>query len=316
MGLRHNQPLFRGHFGRRWNTVLRASLSPTTAAIYQRNWDVFRQFLRAQPNIPVTFPVQEEHIAQFLVRLHDTNKSLSTIRTYVSAISFTHKLVGTQDPTNAFIVAKTLQGIKNQQAQRISQTKLPITKELLRSLVHSLRFSVPDNYSRAMWKAIFLFTYHACLRAGEAVFSATSQHTLRLDQLTLTHNTATIRFETFKHNNKSSDTVILQASADTVTCPLLALHQYLQLRGRKPGRLFIHANATQVTRAQLTQALHSALTMAGHTAHRYNTHSFRIGKATQLASENHSDSTIRTAGRWRTTAFKRYIRPQGFVMPQ
>ncbi len=40
-----------------------------------------------------------------------------------------------------------------------------------------------------------------------------------------------------------------------------------------------------------------------------NTHSFRVGRATDLFDSKHSDSYIQEVGRWSSNAFKCYIRP-------
>ena len=42
----------------------------------------------------------------------------------------------------------------------------------------------------------------------------------------------------------------------------------------------------------------------------YNSHSLRIGKATDMAKVGCSDYDIKSASRWKTNAFKAYIRPQ------
>ena len=41
----------------------------------------------------------------------------------------------------------------------------------------------------------------------------------------------------------------------------------------------------------------------------YNTHSFRIGAATSAESAGLSESQIKTMGRWRSDAYRRYIKP-------
>ena len=42
----------------------------------------------------------------------------------------------------------------------------------------------------------------------------------------------------------------------------------------------------------------------------YNSHSFRIGKATTMAEEGYSDIQIANLGRWKSNAYKSYIKPQ------
>lgn len=283
--------------------------------MYQHHWDAFQTFLRSFSIPSPSFPVSATHLAHFLVSLHDRGLSYGTIRTYVSAIAFPHKMAEQTDPTESFLIAKTLQGIKNQQSTRTSHRLLPITKNILHQLVDSLPFSVNDTYSRAMWKAIFLLTYHACLRSGEVVSSNNTDNIIGLHQVNLQLNSLFITFYKFKHSQGATPTLCIKPDQNTCYCPLQALRQYLQVRGSQPGFLFIDKHSAPPTRLQFAHLLKSTLTMTGHPAHRYNTHSFRIGRATQLASDNHSDATIRTAGRWHSSAYRRYIRPTSIVLP-
>jgi len=300
----------------KWNSVLKASLQPATAAMYQRHWETFLQFLQKHQLHPVSFPVPEKHLALFLVHLHETQLSYSTIRTYTSAIAFVHKLAGSQDPTDTFIIHKTLQGIRNQQPPNVSQSLLPISKDLLHTLIDSLPFATNDTYSCTLWRAIFLLIFHGCLRAGEVVSSGHDRNIIHLNQLTVNSSSATIRFLTFKHSHGRTPTISIQAAPDSQHCPVQALRAYLLTRGLTPGFIFIHKDLSPATRSEFAKILKSALTMVGHPAHRYNTHSFRIGRATQLASENHSETNIRMAGRWHSAAYQHFIRPQDFVIPK
>ena len=82
------------------------------------------------------------------------------------------------------------------------------------------------------------------------------------------------------------------------------MHAYLRVRGTTPGPLFIDVTLTPITRATFLRYLNICLQLADIPSKRYNTHSFRIGRATQLAKENCSESIIKTTGRWKSDAFK------------
>ena len=49
---------------------------------------------------------------------------------------------------------------------------------------------------------------------------------------------------------------------------------------------------------------------------RYNTHSFRICRATQLAKDNATEATIKSTGGWKSAAYNKYIRPNYSALPQ
>ena len=301
-------------FSPRLVSILKASIQPATAEMYQHHWNVFLNFLRKTTDpIFLVHPIQ---LAPFLVHLHEQCLTYITIRTYLSAIAFVHKLAGHPNPTDAFLITKTMQGIKSHQAHKASDPLQPISRQILHQLIDALAFAVYDPYSRAMWKAIFLLAYHACLRAGVVVYSGNDKNILHLYQVNIYDTTATITFSSYKHSRGNTPTLTIQAEPQGTYCPLQALRHYLAHRGTTPGYLFIHANSSPASRLQFSKVLKSALIMSGHDARRFNTHSFRVGRATQLAGDNYSDSTIRAAGRWRSSAYQQYIRPSNVVLPQ
>ena len=91
-------------------------------------------------------------------------------------------------------------------------------------------------------------------------------------------------------------------------CPVTALLAYLAIRPPSPGPLFIHDDGSPLTRSGLVSAVCAALSGAGVDLTRYTGHSFRIGAATAAAQAGLPDSMIQTLGRWRSSAFQRYIR--------
>ena len=83
---------------------------------------------------------------------------------------------------------------------------------------------------------------------------------------------------------------------------------YWNLRGNKPGPLFCHADNTPITVNQFNTELRRCLNFCGLNAQRYKGHSFCIGAACLAADKGFSDAQIRALGRWKSDAFKLYIR--------
>ena len=80
------------------------------------------------------------------------------------------------------------------------------------------------------------------------------------------------------------------------------------MRGLAKGPLFAFANASPVSRNFFCQYLSKALQCAGLDPSKYKDHSFRIGATTTAADMGMSEAQIQSMGRWKSIAFKRYIR--------
>ena len=92
------------------------------------------------------------------------------------------------------------------------------------------------------------------------------------------------------------------------SCPVELLAKYLAMRGPRPGALFITVDGAQVSRSHFSNQLSSAIQFCGLSPSVYKGHSFRIGAASHAADKGLSDAQIRLSGRWKSTAFLKYIR--------
>ena len=283
--------------------------------MYQHHWEEFQLFQNTVQN-SVQFPATPNSIALFIVHLSQRQLAVSTIRTYISAISFIHKLNSVSDPANSFLVAKTLQGLHNQASQQSRSPLRPITRDILYILLDHISLVTPSNYYVTMWTALFQLCYHACLRVGEAVVSANHQHTLRVDQIHLAPNRITLKFETYKHSSNAAPAVNIQSDSNPHRCPVQAMLRFHSLRPNIPGPFFIDHNSSPINRNTFSAFLKSVLAAANFQPDLYNTHSFRIGRTTQLAQDNHSEQTIRSAGRWKSSAYQQYIRSNSINLPK
>ena len=302
--------------------TLTASIQPSTAAAYQHHWQSFLDFIKQQLGlIRPPFPAHLNHICLFLIHLANTGISHATIRTYLSAISFVHKLQGSPDPSAAFIVTKTLQGIKNTQQASTSHPRykssqrLPITKSILDQLLLALPYATPTHQEYILWRAIFLLAYHACLRAGELTLSTNPANVITLAQINITAHHIKIQFNHYKHSQGQTPLITLGAQPQSLSCPVKAIQQYLNIRGSTPGQFFLNSDSTVVTIKQFSSILRNAAILASISPDRYTTHSFRIGRATQMAVDGHPDQLIRRAGRWKSSAYHLYLRPENVTLP-
>lgn len=154
--------------------------------------------------------------------------------------------------------------------------------------------------------------YHAALRISEVGSVSRSHHTIQRNQVALA-NTASgqaiiFHFQSYKHHKSGSPPLMVTSTNDKF-CPVRAMRKYLQRRGNSQGPLFRHREGSPLFRSDIVEMLQDHIAFLGLNPSEYNTHSFRSGRATDLATKGHTVTQISLAGRWRTTSFKRYIKP-------
>lgn len=258
-------------------------------------------------------------MACYITHLHLSALCRNTVNSHLAAIAFGLKLRNLEDTTKSFLVKKTLQGISKVTEGLPSRVQNPLTFSNLQKILPWLHLTSTSHFQRVTFKAIYLLMYFACLRAGEAVLSANPEHMLRIEQfpnLLSEDKHLLIKFSSFKHSKKFHvPSMLLHERQGDPMCPVTALKQYAQLRGVKPGPLFLTESGNAITRTVLAKNLKNILTLAGIDPTLFNTHSLRSGRATDLASANTSELTIKQTGRWQSNAYYRYVRPTTFVLP-
>lgn len=236
---------------------------------------------------------------------------------HLSAIAAVHSLHGCADPTKTFVVNKVMKGIANIQPGS-SQKLLPINKPLLHNMLSALPHVV-TGYDVVMYKSLFLFSYYCCTRASETTVCNKSKHTLQLQDITLLTPPHTpqikVQFKSSKHCS-SPTSLVLSGQQQLEPCPLLALLEFMLIRGSTDGPLFLRDNGSPVTRHFFSKIIKRCLNFLSLDPKPYNTHSFRIGRTTDLAAYGAPPSVIKLAGRWHSSAFEKYIRIGQVSFPQ
>ena len=108
--------------------------------------------------------------------------------------------------------------------------------------------------------------------------------------------------------NGSSVAIKLQKQPNLEISPDVLTRFYLAVRPPIIGPFFIHLNGKSLTRYQFASVLKKTLRLIGIDSSRFSSYSVRIGCATSLSIEGVLDSTIMHLGRWKSNAYKSYIR--------
>lgn len=277
---------------------------------------VYEQFcMKHFPSTPA-IPSNHVMICHFISYLFMRNYQPSTIASYMSAISFIHKLNCYSDPTDSFLVKKIMKGAQN--LRSTCDNRLPITKEILSKLIFAVPLVIPSEYNQFMLRAMMSLAFYCFLRIGEmAVKGGNTTKVLQLSDILISYEnrnpinmTVTIKY--YKHSNLQPKTITINCDPGNSLCPVLAMSNYLMRVKYSSGPLFQFPCGTSVSYAYFSSALKSLLKFIGLNPEVYKGHSFRIGAATSAAAKGVHLSVIQQMGRWKSNAFKNYIRMQNF----
>jgi hypothetical protein len=161
---------------------------------------------------------------------------------------------------------------------------------------------------------MILVSFFGLFRAGEVSLSNTGlNNVLHKEGLQLNHDggkvsSVTIKTRAFKHSAGRAATIPLCRQQPQVICPVRALVKYLSKSTGHQGPLFHHPDGTPVTTVEFRSILRKSVKAAHLECNKYTCHSLRIGGATHAHLSNMPHSQIRQLGRWRSNAYKKYIR--------
>ena len=294
--------------------LLHSAITKGSRRTYERAWKTYVEFsFEFCDSRRSLLPVSVNNLALFISYLSAQKFASSTISTYVSALSYVHKLGNFPDPTKNVLVQKLLTA--HSKLHSSPDVRLPITRSVLQHLVLALNHTNSSAFQRLLYQTMFLVAFYGFFRVGElTVKSANLKSLVHVQDLHFQFSnnvvtSATIVIKDFKHNNtRRPFSVFLERAEGATLCPVAYLQRYFSTRGATPGPLFCFADGSPVKTSQFTQQLQQALNFCGLDSTKYKSHSFRIGAASLAAEKGLSDAQIRHLGRWKSDAFKLYIR--------
>lgn len=266
------------------------------------------------------FPLQEDILCRYVAFLAEQKLKHRTIKAYLSGIRHLQiqKALGNPFKNGGMPrLEYVLTGIKRTEARSSPPTRvrLPVTLDIMQHLQKIWIGNQPHPEGTMLWAAACT-GFFGFLRAGEFTVPSVEAYdpevNLNLADLAVdshTHPTmARIRLKQSKTDPFRQGVDVFLGTTDGAICPVTAIIQYISIRDPHPGPLFIRKGGAPLTRTYLVASLQGALKRTGLNVSHYNGHSFRIGAATTAAQNGLEDSMIQTLGRWRSDAYKLYIR--------
>ena len=241
-------------------STLKQSLAASSQSAYNKYWQDFTSFMtNTLGEHPV--PASDHSVSLYIVHLNARQLQTSSIRNYLSAIAFVHKLHNMPDPTSSFLIQKLLDALKKGDPSK--QTRHPITEKILHDIIDCIKIQFNDRYLRCMYTCIFMFMYHACMRVSEIANTKTSNHALQFDQVSLHNSTLYVKFKSYKHSRGMEATAKIKATQGKY-CPVKIYRNYVRIRGSKIGNLFINPDGSTLNRSTVARVLQEI--MSGFTS--------------------------------------------------
>lgn len=290
--------------------LLNGSNADNTNIAYKQALQCFDTF-RTRYNIPLCWPPPLLQITRFVGFLSLNGYSPSTIRLYISGLSFKLKVEANYDITKSFVVQKMISG--SHRLYKVKDVRQPITFDILQKLNSSLKYICSSRYETIMFQCAFSLAYAAFLRVSEITITnnVSIDHVISINDVFIdsVNNQlfVYIKFSKTDQTGKST-TLVIQTNSVNDVCPIHTLRAFLCIRPQISGPLFCHLNGNALTRFQFHSVLKKTLQFSDLDVKAYNTHSFRIGAATSAYMAGKSDDEIKCMGRWSSTSFQRYVR--------
>ena len=270
-----------------------------------RAWTLFQKFGK-KLNIGM-FPANSHTIGLWITDLHCKGYATNSIRTFVSAIAYYHKLFNFPDPSSTFMIQKAFQGLKKLKPSM--DNRQPITPVIINQLVHQLRRLEITSYDKTLFTAMFLVAFYGLCRVSEITHNKHSNHNIQVDNVSLRNKPSSIviTFQSFKHSNTPQSVTIHQQYPPNI-CPVQIVKGYIQIRTAGAQTFFADSSGQPVTRTRFNSILKQVTIANNLDPKLYTSHAFRIGGATLAARCGMSSLAIQRLGRWHSKAFLKYLR--------
>ena len=296
------------------------SIAPSTHQTYHSALKRFYLFC-SQFNVVSPFPVSEDILCYFSSYLATQHISPQSIKTYPAGIRHMQVTLGLPEPRSISslprlrLVQAGIQRTHSEQAPQPTRVRLPITPAILRAMRSTLESRSKDLDIVMIWAAAIL-CFFGFFRSGEITIPSTTGFNpkphLAWGDVTLDSTQSPtllkIHLKRSKTDQFGQGVDIYVGRTGCPLCPVAAVTAYMVQRGREGGPFFRFADGAPLTKARFTEQVREILRDARLPYHHFAGHSFRVRAATAAANAGIEDSTIRTLGRWNSSAFLSYIR--------
>ncbi|XP_066441041.1 uncharacterized protein [Eleutherodactylus coqui] len=293
-----------GDSRRELTTLIRNSVAESTWKRYNAIWK--RWLMAAGGQFPEGARARAVTL-DVIAELRRRGASASSARKHLSAIAFLLRLHGRRDVTKEFVFGQILKGWKKEGSSR--DDRRPITFELLKAMLNVLGAVCKDESEVLLFRVAFSLAFFAALRLSEIVApSCRKLGGLRFEDVLCGTDDIKICIKKSKTDVYGAGEWLRLTALGTAACPVALLRQFLSRHSGK-GQLLAHASGAPLTKFQFGAVMRTCLKRLGFEPSEFGTHSFRIGAATSAFACGLRGDEVKRVGRWRSEAYKSYVRP-------
>ena len=287
----------------------------STKLNYYTSWCLFNKFIIC---LDKRADKWEDHLVLFVAHLIGIKTQSGTIKSYTSAIKLVLKLDGIVLEEN-FLLAALMHACKLTN-DRV-KARLPISKNMLRVMLDKLEMIYEDQpYLECLFKAVLVTGYYGMMRVGEIADGPPCLKVVDIHNATNKFKLQLVLYSSKTHGRGDAPQIIkISSIADkgvkTVMdkdcyCPFKIISRYVAIRDDfelESEPFFIFRDGNPLKARHVHNILQLTITMIGLDSYMYDTHSLRIGRASDLMKMGTTVDSIKSIGRWRSNAVYRYI---------
>ncbi|XP_063780733.1 uncharacterized protein LOC134928678 [Pseudophryne corroboree] len=283
------------------------SVAPATLKVYGQAWSEWEAFVQSRQHQGKS---KHRLMLSFMWQLYVSGRSRAVVARYLAGVSFFCKLRGISDVTKSEVLRKAMKGWA-----RVAPTppdrRRPIDAALLPAVIEAVGRVASSRFEALLFRLAFSMAYHGAFRVSELVApSKRSESRMLVGDVVVGERSLLCRLRRSKTDQVGRGRWVTMVPALEVSvCPVGLARQYLGVRPAKEGSWLLHYDGLPVTKYQFRWMLGRCLTGLGLSPAAFGTHSFRIGAATSAAAAGFSRTEIQAVGRWKSSSYKRYIRP-------
>lgn len=288
--------------------LLQAGIASNTQLAYTTGLNAFEKF-RVSYSLAKNWPATQEQIVLFIAYCFEVGLSPKTITTYLAGVNYFHKLHGWIAVDNCFVAKKMLEGCHR--SRKAKDLRAPISCRVLMAISTVIPETCYSEYESTLFRSLFTTAYFGLFRVSELVAASNTliSTALTSENICIDQNSLVITLQKYKTNQRGDEvTIKLPPETNQSICPVHAVKEFIQMRPKHSSIFFCHANGTPVTRQQFSAVLAKCLGKTSYASGHYKSHSFRIGRASDLAAQGLPMSQIMKLGRWQSMSYKLYIR--------